>query len=834
MITLPSFEKMGLFYLGRELAQDGGTATSGPAFLLPGRELTTHAVILGMTGSGKTGLGVALLEEAAMDRIPAIVIDPKGDLANLGLTFPDLLPEDFLPWIASEEAHRQGLSVEELAGRTAEAWRGGLAEWGQDGERIRRLRRHSEVAVFTPGAHQGRRISLLHGLEAPGRSQGDEAEDEALMSALADATTRSLLGLLGVDADPLQSKEYILLSSLMLHYWRRLEDLTLPRLVHGTVQPPFSAIGALPLEGFYPRSHRMQLAMRLNALVASPRARAWLAGDPLDIGRLLFTTDGKARISVFTLAHLEDRERMFFVTRLLGAVLSWMRRQEGSETLRLLLYMDEIHGFFPPRDEPPTKRPMLLLLKQARAFGVGVVLATQNPVDLDYRGLANIGSYFIGRLRTRQDQDRVLDGIASGGRLKKERLRQKLRSMPKRAFLLSSVYRPEVVHFQTRWVMSYLKGPMTLADIARLETRGADHSDSSGGEAALVNNRRAVIGSGPWLEAPPPLPAGVIQVFGLSPVPVAEYRYRPALVGRATVRYFDQRRGIDQESSWWLKLDAAGDQMAVPSWTQATSCDQLSEIASGDGREPMPAARFYAPAPWLSDKRQVLRLRKALADHLYHQCRLPLFRVVSLKMESRPGESRSEFLQRVRLRLRREREARQDALLSRYEARQQRIRDRMARLEARLEKERTEAQARGVDTLLAVGVAVLGALFGGRKRSVATVERVARGVRSGSRLKKEKADVKRVEEELTRVEQQLDALAVALQEKMEKLAERFSEEHHPVTEFVVRPRRSDIRDVELFVLWEPELPGSLGSATGTQPADIVAADRIQGDRLGPS
>jgi hypothetical protein len=404
---MPDFEKLGAFYLGREY--DLETAKPRDELLLyDAKDLTTHAVCVGMTGSGKTGLCLSLLEEAAIDGIPAIAIDPKGDLGNLLLTFPELRPEDFRSWIDPGEAARSGITLDELAEQTAKRWREGLAAWGQQPARIARFRDSADVAIYTPGANAGLPLALLRSFAAPPQAIRDDAD--ALRERIAGAVS-GLLSLVGIDADPLRSREHILLSRVLDEAWRAGREVQLADLVREIQSPSFKQVGVVDLESFFPAKDRFELAMSLNNLLASPGFAAWREGEPLDIQRLLYTSEGKPRLSILSIAHLSDAERMFFVTLLLNEVVAWMRSQSGTSSLRALLYMDEVFGYFPPTANPPSKMPMLTLLKQARAYGLGVMLATQNPVDLDYKGLSNAGTWFLGRLQTERDKARVLDGL---------------------------------------------------------------------------------------------------------------------------------------------------------------------------------------------------------------------------------------------------------------------------------------------------------------------------------------------------------------------------------------------------------------------------------------
>src|SRR5688500_15162417 len=419
-------EKLGVFYRGREVDRATGKATATPV-LYDSRDLTTHAVCVGMTGSGKTGLFLSLLEEAAIDAVPAIAIDPKGDLGNLLLSFPELRAEDFAPWVDPTTT----------GSAAAETWRKGLADWDQDGARIARFREAVDIAIYTPGSEAGRPLSVLQSFTAPSSEQRLDAG--ALRDRIG-STVAGLLGLAGIEADPIQSREHILLATLFDRAWSAGRDLTLAALIQGIQKPPFDKVGVFELETFYPAKERMQLAMALNTLIASPGFAPWMKGEPLDIQRLLFTPEGKPRISIISIAHLGDAERMFVVTLLLGETVAWMRRQSGTSSLRALLYMDEIFGYFPPTAMPPSKRPMLTLLKQARAYGLGVVLATQNPGDLDYKGLSNCGTWLLGRLQTERDKARVLDGLegastAAGATFDRARTETILSSLGNRVFL---------------------------------------------------------------------------------------------------------------------------------------------------------------------------------------------------------------------------------------------------------------------------------------------------------------------------------------------------------------------------------------------------------------
>ncbi|HLP15391.1 MAG TPA: helicase HerA-like domain-containing protein, partial [Bacteroidota bacterium] len=466
---MQNYEKLGAFYLGKEF-DSASRAVTDNILLYDAKDLTTHGVIVGMTGSGKTGLAISLIEEAAIDGIPVIAIDPKGDLGNLLLGFPNLNAADFRPWIDESDAARKGMDPDAYAAETAKTWKDGLAKWNQDPSRIAKYMEAADRAIYTPGDSSGRPLQILKSFSAPTSAV---AADQAALRERIMSTVSGLLGLIGIDANPIQSREHILLSTIIDGAWREGRSLDLAAIIQEIQKPPFDRIGVFDVESFFPAKDRFTLAMSLNNLLASPAFSAWMEGEPLDIQSLLFTADGKPRVTVLHIAHLSDAERMFFVTILLSEMLAWTRSQSGTGSLRAILYMDEIYGYFPPTANPPSKTPMLTLLKQARAFGVGVLLSTQNPVDLDYKGLANCGTWFIGRLQTERDKARVMEGLEgamAGGNFDRQKTEAMLASLGDRVFLMRNVHEDDSVLFQTRWALTYLRGPMTLAQIQKLSS----------------------------------------------------------------------------------------------------------------------------------------------------------------------------------------------------------------------------------------------------------------------------------------------------------------------------------------------------------------------------
>ncbi|MFN8885210.1 ATP-binding protein, partial [Gemmatimonas sp.] len=546
---MTDFETLGAFYLGKRYDMPS-RARRDDYVLYDAKDLTTHAVIIGMTGSGKTGLGVGLLEEALIDKVPVIAVDPKGDLGNLALRFPALGASDFRPWVDPQQATNAGMTADQFAAQQADLWKNGLAGWGQDGARIQRYHDAADITIYTPGSTAGRPLSLLKAFDAPPAAVRDDAE--ALQERV-NATTTSLLALLGIDADPISSREHILVANLLHHAWREGRSLDLAGLIGGIQSPPFTTVGVMPLDTVFPPKDRMTLAMQLNNLLAAPGFQTWMQGEPLDTATLLYDPNGKPRGSVISIAHLNDAERMFFMTLLLSDILAWVRTQPGTGSLRAILYIDELFGYMPPVTNPPSKVLLLTLLKQARAFGLGVVLATQNPVDLDYRGLSNTGTWFIGRLQTERDKMRVMEGLegVSGGQpFDKGAMEQTIAGLGKRVFLLHSVHEPAPITFETRWTLSYLAGPMTREQIrsvtalapapaptAALASAPALSTAATGGGFASLDARAAVA---------PVLPPDVPQYF-LPPTRDGALLYNPVVLGLADVSFANAKLGVTEQ-----------------------------------------------------------------------------------------------------------------------------------------------------------------------------------------------------------------------------------------------------------------------------------------------
>ena len=803
---MQDFEKLGVFYLGRVVDPQTGKASDEP-LLYDSKDLVTHAVCVGMTGSGKTGLCLTVLEEAAIDGVPALVIDPKGDLANLLLTFPDLRPQDFEPWVNEDDARRKGLSPADYAAQQAELWKTGLAKWGQDGERIRRLRAAADFAVYTPGSGAGLPVSILKSFAAP---PPELREDGELLQERVTTTVTGLLGLLGVEADPVQGREHILLSTLLAAAWREGRDIDLPALIQQIQDPPVRRIGVLDVDTFYPSKDRFALAMRINNLLASPGFEQWMRGEPLDVGAMLHTPAGKPRVSIFSIAHLGDAERMFFVSLLLNQALGWVRAQSGTTSLRAILYMDEVFGFLPPVANPPSKAPLLTLLKQARAFGVGVMVATQNPVDLDYKALSNAGTWFIGRLQTERDVARVLDGLegaaasAGGKPFDRQQTERQIAGLQSRVFLMNDVHEDGPVLFETRWAMSYLRGPLTRDQIRTLMAprKSASAETAPAAPAPGVTPTPAPAAAIPAGEPRPVLPPEVPQYF----IPLRSARpagaalvYHPALLGGAKVYFRDAKLGAEQSQDMRLLLPLEGDDPALD-WERAEEAD-LPETDLD--RAPEDGATYAALPRSASQPRSYDAGRKALADTLYRTQRLDLFRSPSLGETSRPGESERDFRARLQLSARERRDDAVERLRQKYAPKLAALAERARRAEQAVQREAEQSQQSKLQTAISFGTTVLGALLGRKTISAGTIGRATTAARGVGRSYKESQDVARAQETAAAVRQQAEELEARMREEIAELESRLNPAAEQLETISVRPKKSDIDARPVALVWAP-------------------------------
>jgi hypothetical protein len=812
------------FYLGREYDLARRQALDQPV-MYDARDLTTHGVIVGMTGSGKTGLGISLLEEAAIDGIPSIIIDPKGDLTNLLLQFPNLDPALFRRWLNPDDARQQGISEDQLAAELASRWRQGLADSLQTPERISRLQAAAEWRIYTPGSEAGLPLSLLGTFTAPGGDLSREALNQKI-----DATAMALLGLSGIAGDAVQSREHILIAQLLLHAWSAGRSLDLPQLIQQIQNPPVRTVGTYNVDAFFPARERHRFASALNNVLAAPGFSTWITGEPLDLGRMLYAA-GKPRQLIFYVAHLDDRQRMFFTTLLLEEVLSWTRKQTGTSNLRALVYFDEVAGYLPPHPRnPPSKAPLMTLMKQARAFGVGVVLATQNPVDLDYKALSNAGTWFVGKLQTERDKQRLLDGLegvaAEQGTLTdRAHLEAVIASLGNRLFLMHSVHRPKPLLFQSRWALTFLRGPLTREQVKELmEPVKRQLRDEAPRAIPLCTWCHAELGPGvtdacpqcgkmPWAraqlrvqdkqfkqglqrgEAPlatavapsaapsvdrmaPVLPPEVTQ-FYLSvqrPAPPGgRLEYRARLLGFAEVVFLtDRRRGVEHRQQY--RLLAAAPAAGHPAdWAAA-------EAVGAALVQPEPGARWAGAPDTLDTGRKLRALEKAFAEYLASTLKLALFQNTDLQLVSEPGEGRAAFQERCRAAARRVAE---DALA----VEKAKFAPRFAALDARLPDDQPPPPA-----------AAASSWFDWLKKPTPTPPPRPRS---------------RQEE---RQQEKLRKLTADWQAKQAELGEKWKLLGEEAAELQVKPRKADVRVTHFGLAWVPFWVVGAGDVPGAAVA----------------
>ncbi|MFY9622076.1 MAG: hypothetical protein WAQ99_19840 [Pyrinomonadaceae bacterium] len=820
---MEDFEKLGAFYLGRPYDLKKKQRRDG-LVLYDSKDLVTHAVCVGMTGSGKTGLCIGLLEEAAIDGVPAIVIDPKGDLANLLLTFPDLQANDFLPWINQEDAQKKNLSPADYASAQAETWKKGMADWGQDGARIKRLRETADFRIYTPGSNAGIQVSILKSFAAPPPAV---REDSELLAERVNTTVTSLLGLLGIEADPIKSREHILLSNILNGAWAAGKDLDIAALIQQIQSPPMTKIGVLDVESFFPSGDRFQLAMSLNNLLAAPGFSAWMEGEPLDIQNVIYTPQGKPRVAIFSIAHLSEAERMFFVSLLLNQVLGWMRTQSGTTSLRAILYMDEIFGYFPPVANPPSKLPLLTLLKQGRAFGLGVVLATQNPVDLDYKGLSNTGTWFIGRLQTERDKARVIEGLegvaaGSGQKFDRQEMEQILAGLGNRIFLLNNVHEDAPEVFESRWAMSYLRGPLTRTQIKSLMEPIKTQANTSAPIATAAQTASvpasapaaAAVAAAPAaspISQRPVLPPEVSQYF----IPVrseapdgATLIYQPMVLGAAEIHY-SKAKSVDltQELTMLANID---DGPIAFDWNHATVAnlavqDLEGAPFDGAGYSNLPAA---AGKPKNYDS-----WRKDFAGWIYRNQKVELFESPSLNLISNPGESERDFRVRLQQLGREKRDEAVEKLRQKYAPKMAALEEKRRRAELAVAREAEQAQGQKVQTAISFGATLLSSFFGRKTVSLSTLGRATTAARGVSKTMKESSDVGRAQETVEAVNQQLGDLDAQLKAETEAIQRSGDPQTEELEKVNLKPTKSNISVKLLSLVWTPQWRDSQGQLT---------------------
>lgn len=831
---MQDFEKLGAFYLGRVYDVDA-RARRDEVVMYDSKDLVTHAVCVGMTGSGKTGLCVGLIEEAAIDGIPSIVIDPKGDLTNLLLTFPELRAADFRPWVNVEDATKAGLSPDEFAAKQAEMWGKGLADWGQSGERIKKLRDAADFAIYTPGSSAGIPVSVLRSFDAPPPAL---LEDRELFRERVSGTVSSLLGLLSIEADPLRSREHILLSTILTGEWSAGRGVDLAALIRLIQQPPTARIGVMELETFFPAADRFALAMQINSLLAAPGFEAWMEGEALDIASILYTPAGKPRVAVFSIAHLNDAERMFFVSLLFNQILAWVRSQSGTTSLRALVYMDEIAGYFPPVANPPSKNAMLTLMKQARAFGVGMVLATQNPVDIDYKGLANAGTWFLGRLQTERDKARVLDGLegaaaAASAAFDRAACDKILSGLGSRVFLMNNVHEDSPVVLQTRWTLSYLRGPLTRAQIKQLSGGSGGARGGADAPAAATGIGAPTATSAPAI-APAAMPERVSspapsRVNISTPSPVGNDRSRPVLapeipqyflparstdsvvyvpmvLGLGKVFFSDSKLGVEEtETHSWLAAFGSGP-IAVD-WEHAERVDMWENDLD---KSPAGGASFESVPTDAAKAKSYEVWKKDLAAELYRSTKLELLQSPSSGEISKLGEGEKEFRLRLQQVAREDRDAKAEQLRRKYAPRMTTLQDRIRRAEQQLAVQEEQAKSAKMQTAISFGSAILSAFLGRKKISSGNVGRVGTVARGMTRQSKESSDVDRAEENVEALRAQLKELETQFQSDLDAMSSKIDPLTEELETITLKPKKTNVTVPAVVLCWVPHVRSERG------------------------
>ncbi len=810
---MENYEKLGSFYLGRVYDMDANK-TKDELLLYDSKDLVTHAVCVGMTGSGKTGLCISLIEEAAIDGVPSILIDPKGDLTNLMLTFPSLTGKDFLPWINLDDARQKDMSPEDYAAKQADTWKNGLASWGEDGARIQRLRDAADVLIYTPGSNAGIPVSILKSFSAP---PAGILEDGDLLQDRIGTTVTSLLGLVGIDADPVQSREHILLSTILDTAWRQGQDLDLAMIIQQVQKPPVNKIGVLDLESFYPSKDRFSLVLALNNLLASPGFSTWLQGIPLDIGQILYTPKGKPRVAIFSISHLSDPERMFFVSLLMNQILGWMRSQSGTTSLRAIVYMDEIFGFLPPTANPPSKLPMLTLLKQARAFGVGMVLATQNPVDLDYKALSNAGTWFVGRLQTERDKARLLDGLdsaaaSSGINFNRSQIESILSKLANRVFMMNNTHEDKPEIFQTRWALSYLRGPLTRDQIKTL----MDPVKSSGLSGMAENPLPKAMPAAPVsilpnttqpAALPPDIPVYYIPVRGGGSSD-KKLAYLPRILGAAKINFSDTKTKVELSDSKVFVTEITDNAIPV-SWDNAQEIDLP---ATDLEKSPQSNALYGELPPAANQSKNYANWNRDFSNWLYGTQKVELFASPSLHTISQPGETEAAFRIRLQQSGRENRDEMVAKLREKYASKMSVLQERLRRAQQAVDKQAEQAKQAKLQTALSFGSTLLSA-FTGRKVSRSTISKASSAFRGVGRAMDESKDVARAGDTVAAIQQQLSSLQADFDAEVAALQERIDPSTEALDTILVKPNKSDILVQLVALVWMPHWQDSQGNST---------------------
>ena len=552
------------------------------------------------------------------------------------------------------------------------------------------------------------------------------------------------------------------------------------------------------IDSFFPAKDRFALAMRLNNLLAAPGFEVWMQGTPLSAKNLLYTEEGKPRISIMSIAHLDDAQRMFFVSMLLNELVAWMRSQPGTSSLRAILYMDEIFGYMPPISNPPSKKLFLTLLKQARAYGLGLVLATQNPVDLDYRGLSNTGTWLIGRLQTERDKARVMEGLegATAGNFDKQKIERTIAGLGKRRFLLHNVHEDEPVVFNTRWTLSYLAGPLTRNHIREL-MRAAKNRLAAAAKSVSKPARKS-------RDTAPALPPSIKQYF--IPGSGEEFVYHPRLIAGGDVVFTSARYNIEDERQVLHTVEFEDGPVDVD-WDNSEPLSLSVEDLRDEGHEdatfadcPAAADDTSAYARWEKDYKRWLRQNENIT----------LYRSKAFRLTSAAAETEGEFRARLQDAASEKRDAAIARIRKRYATKTTTLENRLLRAKQAIAVQKEQSTKKKLDTAISFGTAILGAVLGRKKLSSSTATKVGSAIKTAGSARKEAADVARAEQIAAKVRADIASLNSRLEKEIADLDTNFDAQAEELGETVVRAKSTDIHVTITGLAWLPYTKGENG------------------------
>ncbi len=784
-------ESIGSFYLGKQYDVENQEILEDMTYY-DAKDLCTHAVCLGMTGSGKTGLCVSLLEEAILDQIPIIAIDPKGDIANLMMISPNFASEDFIKWVDPGKAAVKGVTLQAFANKEAEKWKEGTVSWHQNANRIKALKENANINIYTPGSEKGLQVSILKSLNKPQTESLTEINDHA------EHLIEGLLTLMGEKIES-QSPLFVYLTSTLIHLWKKLNQISLGNLIKEVQNPSQKKIGVMDIDQFINEKQRLNLAMKLNALLASPSFSLWSQGDGLDIQKLLWDENGKAKVNIFSIAHLSDSERMFFVSSLLEEIIFWMRAQSGTSSLKALLYMDEIFGFLPPVENPPSKKAFLTLLKQSRAYGLGLVLASQNPSDLDYKALSNIGTWFLGRLQTKQDQSKVIEGLQTltqtADAMTKEDYENILALLPSRVFIMKNIHEHQSCLFHTRWAMSYLKGPVTLEEINLLMQAKKEKQKSN-----QVKNSPDLLLSQKNIVLDPPQINGLKQRYALSDTVLGseQIQYIPAILAKAEAVYQNNTYQVAAEKTFnMLWFDGNAD-------IQTLNVDALQI----DSRAETDSYVFAELPKNISDDKKRKTLLSKFKQAVYKNAPIVVYKDTLTKLISKQDEDKAGFIARLEHVYKEKRDQELDEIKAQYVKEIESLEDKKDKAVQKIDKEHAQYDQSKLSAAISFGTTVLGALLG-RKVTRGSVGNLGTTLRRASKIQKEKNDVALAKEDVEKYEEGLKQLNTEMEQELKQLQQKYQNNNYDIKEIVVRASKSNITVDEEELVWLPSSNGEL-------------------------